>query len=204
MKLVIHQPEHIPWMGFFDKVSRGDVFVVLDTVQFEKNYYQNRNKIRSPSGEEFWVTVPVKYRFGEKIKDVKISTKEWESRFRRKYLESVERCFSNKESFKWWFPHFKAIIENSGSSISELNIRLIKFMLEVLGINTNIIIASEMNLPEVSGGTNVVEQICRELHADEYISGVGGMSYLDIPRLEPTRVVFNDPQFPHYSALERL
>jgi hypothetical protein len=43
--VAIHQPEHLPWLGFFNKIDQADLFVLLDVVQFRKNYFQNRNRI---------------------------------------------------------------------------------------------------------------------------------------------------------------
>ena len=45
MIITIHQPEHLPWLGLLNKIAKADKFVILDSVQFEKNYFQNRNKI---------------------------------------------------------------------------------------------------------------------------------------------------------------
>src|SRR5207249_11577269 len=56
--VTIHQPERLPWLGFFDKIRQADVFVMLDHVQYRKRYFQNRNRIRAEHGA-IWLTVPV-------------------------------------------------------------------------------------------------------------------------------------------------
>src|SRR2546422_6018488 len=56
------QPQYLPWLGFFDKMDRVDRFVLLDSVQYKKNEWQNRNRIRTATGWQ-WLTVPVHYRF---------------------------------------------------------------------------------------------------------------------------------------------
>ena len=71
MKIAIHQPQYLPWIGYFDKIDKADVFVLLDDVQYKKNEWQNRNRIRSSNGWQ-WITVPVQHNFGEKIDQVKI------------------------------------------------------------------------------------------------------------------------------------
>ena len=58
MIVTIHQPEHLPWLGFFDKIRQADVWVSLDHVQYRKNYFQHRNRIRGDRGA-IWLTVPV-------------------------------------------------------------------------------------------------------------------------------------------------
>ena len=68
----IHQPVYLPWLGFIEKVTSSEKFVFLDDVQFEKNGFQNRNKIRTYDGE-MWLTVPVKVKSQTLLKDVKIN-----------------------------------------------------------------------------------------------------------------------------------
>jgi hypothetical protein len=69
--LAAHQPQYLPWLGFFDKLAQADVFVLLDTVQFKKNEWQNRNRIKGPTGPQ-WLTVPVRHRFPQTIAEVEV------------------------------------------------------------------------------------------------------------------------------------
>ncbi len=71
MTVAVHQPQYVPWIGYFDKVDQCDAFVVLDTVQFKKNEFQNRNRIKTSRGWQ-WLTVPVGYRFPQTIREVPI------------------------------------------------------------------------------------------------------------------------------------
>ena len=72
MIAAIHQPQYMPWLGYMNKIANADVFVFLDTVQFKKNEWQNRNRIKGPKGWQ-WITVPVSYQFPEKICEIKIN-----------------------------------------------------------------------------------------------------------------------------------
>jgi hypothetical protein len=65
--VAVHQPQYLPWIGYFDKMRRADVFCYLDDVQYKKNEWQNRNRIKTAQDWQ-WLTVPVRYRFPEKIK----------------------------------------------------------------------------------------------------------------------------------------
>ena len=193
MRVGIHQPEHLPWYGFFDKISKVDKFVILDTVQFEKNSFQNRNNVRSGD----WFTVAIQgHSLDTQIKDIKISEVDWQT----KYF----RVLNNNYRGSWWLSDIELITQRYTDSLSELNIELIKFLLKRFKINTPLVLASELNIPRVRGGTNVVKQICERLGATEYLSGIGGRNYLDESVMGKIKVEYNNPQFPHCSALERL
>ncbi len=82
MKIAIHQPHYLPWLGYFAKWAAADLFVFLDTVQFEKNGWQNRNRIKTRDGAR-WLTVPVRASLGTPIKDVTIDERQpWPGRHR--------------------------------------------------------------------------------------------------------------------------
>ncbi|MBU2027138.1 MAG: WbqC family protein, partial [Proteobacteria bacterium] len=74
MIVAVHQPQYLPWLGYFDKIDRADVFVLLDTVQFKKNEWQNRNRIKAAAGPQ-WLTVPVTYKFPQRINEVGINNR---------------------------------------------------------------------------------------------------------------------------------
>jgi len=71
MKIAISQPTYLPWLGYFDLIDQVDVFVLLDSVQFEKQSWQQRNRIKTPTGLQ-WLTVPVEFRgrLGQRIMEV--------------------------------------------------------------------------------------------------------------------------------------
>ena len=93
-----HQPEFIPYMGFFSKISKADVFVIVDHIQFNKKYFQNRNKIKTREGW-MWLTVPVitKGRFEQKIREVEINNSlNWQ----RKHWASITLNYQKAPFFK--------------------------------------------------------------------------------------------------------
>ena len=88
MKIGISQPEHIPYIGFWNKLINSDIFILLDTVQFEKNNFQNRNRIRTKNGWD-WMTVPVEKHNHKSIKDVKINYQNnWKEDYYNKIWEN--------------------------------------------------------------------------------------------------------------------
>jgi len=166
----------MPWLGFFDKVCQADVFVLLDNVQYRKNYYQNRNKIYSGNGV-IWITVPVltRGRFGQRIDQVVINN-QGSPRWREKCWASVIQCYERTPFWSQYGEFFRQIYTRDWESLSELNIHLIDYLLKVLSIDVETIRASEM---DVSGqGSELILDICKRSNADIYLAGVSGKDYL--------------------------
>jgi len=95
MIVAVHQPQYLPWLGYFAKIDRADVFVLLDTVQFKKNEWQNRNRIKTAQGWQ-WLTVPVTYRFPQRIDEVAVNNRDpWQHKQRQAVV-------SNYRKARWW------------------------------------------------------------------------------------------------------
>ena len=94
MRVAIHQPQYLPWLGYLAKWAAADVFVFLDTVQYEKNGWQNRNRIKTPTGPR-WLTVPVHARLGTPIDEVTVDTAQpWGER----HLRAIEQAEAAHEA----------------------------------------------------------------------------------------------------------
>jgi len=128
MIVAIHQPNFLPWAGYFYKIAKSDIFVLLDNVQYSKNGFINRNKIKMPSGSDSWLTIPVKSSgLSELIKDVKISHNiDW----RRKHLQTLEMSYKRAEFFNQLYEDIKNIYyETDWHNLCSLNISLLKHIL---------------------------------------------------------------------------
>jgi len=197
MILTIHQPEHMVWLGLLDKISKADVFVALDTVQFRKNYFQNRNKIRTDQGEQ-WMTVPlVKCSSSTLIQNIRIA---YGTGWTTKYLNKIRESYRDSTYFNDYYPELENIFLEKYEFLSELNIELIIRFMQWFQIKTEVIIASSMGLEAVKGGTEVNFQICNAVDADCYLSGPFGKKYLDLTRFREggIEVVFHEFQQPEY------
>ena len=123
-KISIHQPEHLPWLGFLHKVMSVDEFVLLDNVQFEKDYFQNRNKIKTNEGWQ-WVTLPVKkIKHEQKINEIKIS---YDQNWQHRNLEIIKNNYIKAKYFSQYFQDFKEIYQSKFNLLRDFNIALIKF-----------------------------------------------------------------------------
>ncbi|NOY80702.1 MAG: WbqC family protein [Kiritimatiellaeota bacterium] len=196
MICAIHQPHFIPWLGYFDKIFRADVFVFLDCVQFKKNEYQNRNRVLTPQGPA-WLTVPVSFRFGDRIDQVKVAA---DGRWRKKLLRTVAMSYARAPGYAAAFPGFEAIIlEESWRSLAELNTATVLWLLDLFGIRTPTHRCTDLG-PLSDAPTGRLIDICRAVGADVYLSGAGGRDYLEQELFEAAGIelVFQDFEHPVY------
>lgn len=198
MIIAIHQPQYLPWLGYFDKIEESDVFVFLDNVQFKKNEWQNRNKIKTSDGWQ-WLSVPVIHSFGQDICEVEINnTVQWG----RKHLNALATHYSKAPFFKDHIDFFENTYSQEWKRLAEINIHLIHYLTEALGIkNKKFVIASGLSARE--GSTERLADICRQLNGDVYLSGRDGSKYLDLElfKQQGIQVVFQDYKHPRYPQL---
>jgi len=191
-KVSIHQPEHLPWLGFIHKVMSVDEFVLLDNVQFNKNYFHNRNKIKTSQGWQ-WLTVPIKKkRNHQNINEVEIS---YEQDWQLKNLKSIKSSYAKAKYFSQYSKDFKDIYQTKFKLLRDLNIELIKFIFKKFGLNTKIHIASE--LIDKSEKTELLLSICQKLGADVYLSGISGKDYLDVFKFKKANIKVEFQNFEH-------
>lgn len=174
--IAIHQPEHMPWGGFFNKMCKCDVFVILDSVQFAKNNWQNRNQFIDRQGNRYWLTVPVKLKnhIQKEFREVEIVA---EGPWRRKYLNSLKMNYASFSSFYPYFGAVEEILSRPYVKLVDLNMALITYFRKLFDINNQIVFASSLG---VTGNKNaLLVNICKKLGATSYISGLGGQAYLD-------------------------
>ncbi len=175
MIISVHQPQYLPWLGYFDKISRSDCFVFLDNVQYKEREFQNRNKIRTDKGW-IWLSVPVisQGQGRQNISEVRIDN---EIPWPRKHLGSIRTAYASAEYFKEYFPGLEEVLNRKWEYLKDLNIELIRFILKVLSISTPISFESDLKITTVR--TERIIDICKKLKADTYFSGSGGKEYLD-------------------------
>lgn len=193
--VTIHQPEYLPWLGFFDRVCRSDIFVILDDVGYQKNGFINRNKIKTSQGWQ-WITVPVIGRSpNQQINKVLIDNSHpW----RDNHWKALYFNYSKAPFLKEYSDFFASVFKKKWEKISELDCFLIENIIKILGFKTKIERISMMNLPGMT--TDRLVNICKEVGADTYLSGPGGKGYLEIEKFkkEKINVVFQEFVHPEY------
>lgn len=193
MVISVHQPQYIPWLGYFDKINKSDCFVFLDRVQYKAREYQNRNKICTKDGW-IWLTVPVisKGLGRQRICDVKVDN---DTDWQQKHLRSLKSCYSRTPFFKEHYHFFENIYSAKWERLIELNAHIIKYILKELKIETPLYYESKMDIS--LQGTDRVIEICRKLKARTYLSGIGGGDYLEEEKFVKAGIKLKYQNFTH-------
>lgn len=172
MIVAIHQPNYIPWLGYFDKISKSDIFVFLDHVEFSKNGFINRNKV-AVNNSPTWLTVPVPKKYHKSsIMDIHVEDHKW----RRKHLKTLQQSYSSFSGNQEYLKAYGQII-NSSTSLCEINISLILWCCSVLGIESKFVRSSQLNLSD-NTKTDLLVEITQACGAQTYLSGQGASEYL--------------------------
>ena len=213
MKVAIHQPNYLPYLGFFHKLSLVDTFVIMDDTQYDKKF-TNRNKIKVP-GNWIWLTVPInkKHKFvANKI--VEINNEEnWQS----DHFEKINRSYSNSEFFKKNYKtFFEKIYSKKWDHLFTLNYELIIQLIDWLDIKIEVIKESELNIN--GNSTERLVNISKKIGAETYVSGIGGKEYMNKKMFETNNIkieyqnfkcpiykqVFNSEFIPNLSIIDLL
>lgn len=170
------QPELLPWLNFFDKVDFSDRFILLDNVQFERRYFQNRFKIRDGAGGFQLVTLPVQKAVRETaINDIKIAQDDPRM---PKILNLVSDRYKKAPFFNQYFSRLSDIFR-SFDNLARLNICLIEFISDEFGLNKSFERASEVVTSMTETGSRRILQLCKVTGANQYLSGRMGSDYLN-------------------------
>lgn len=199
MILSAHQPAYLPWLGYFEKIARSDVFVYLDTVQFEKNSFINRNRLKTPQGVK-WLTVPVKLKghIDSNLMETQIDDAQpW----RIKHLKTIEMNYRKAPFFLVRFPALQNLILEPEQLLSEMCWQQLMFWLSELNITTKVVRSSELAVN--SSKSDLVLDLCKYFEADHYLSGAFGRDYLDELAFTASGVKVEYQNFKHpvYSQL---
>lgn len=173
MIVTIHQPNFLPYPGFFNKIVQSDVLVLQDDVKFCEGF-SNRNKIISSNGWS-WITVPIKKNHNLlPINEVQIFN---DSKWSRIHMKQLSGAYNKTKFFHLYKSELEEILKKEFISLFKLNFELITKIISWLDINVEIILESELNIKGTS--TTRLVNVCKELGAGTYLSGPGGKNYIN-------------------------
>lgn len=174
-KIVITQSNYIPWKGYFDSIAISDEFVIYDDMQYTKRDWRNRNIIKTNNGLK-WLTIPVevKGKFYQKIKDTKISDKNWNIN----HLSILKHNYKNSKKFNEVIDFIEYLYFNATQNyLTEINVHFLTELTKYLKIKQNFKFSNDFNLSDDRNQRLV--DICLELKGTQYFSGPSARNYMD-------------------------
>jgi hypothetical protein len=165
MKIAIHQPHYLPWLGYFAKWAAADLFVFLDTVQYEKNGWQNRNRIKTREGPR-WLTVPVRAKLGTPIRDVLVdSSQNW----RVRHLAAIENAYGGAQEWRRLREELHTFYGRAWDHLAPAATASAEWLAGKLGLATPTRLASEIELPAdaQADATARLVGVCRAVEPGE-------------------------------------
>jgi hypothetical protein len=176
-----------------------DEFILYDDVQYTKNDWRNRNKIKTKQGIQ-WLTIPVRRKkISQLIKDSKVQDKRWS----KKHWTAIKQTYSKALYFKEYKDIFEELyLNNEEEYLSQINYKFIVAICKILGITTKIRWSSEFNL--IDGQTEKLVGICKDCNANVYLSGPAAKNYFDedLAKKENIKVEWMDySDYPEYNQL---
>lgn len=195
----ILQPGYLPWLGFFEQLYRSDVFVLYDDVQYDKNGWRNRNRIKTAQGAA-WLTVPVltKGKSAQRVAETLIDPKE---RWYEKHAKTLQMNYAKAPFFRSYFPEIEKVLSHDWNLLVDLDEALIRMIAGFLGLEREIVRSSTLR---IEGDTaRRLIGLCKHFGADYFYEGEAGKDYIqpaDFQR-EGIRVEFQKYQHPVYHQL---
>jgi hypothetical protein len=193
MIVAIHQPNYLPWLGYFFKIAQSDAFVLLDDVQYSKNSYTNRVKIMR-EGAARWLTQPVSFRFGDPINIVTFARDDW----KKAHLDSLEGAYRRAPEFTSVWPEIAALYGGlNEENISAANAKIIMGICEHLNISCRFHLSSEIEVHDARSEDRLIEIVDQIAPGGCYLSGRGGAQYQDPGKFSAAGLELKYANFQH-------
>lgn len=173
-KVAILQSNYIPWKGYFDMINMVDEFILYDTVQYTKNDWRNRNKIKTAQGIQ-WLTIPIRQiHLDQRIEETTTANNRW----RQKHWKALTQNYAKTLYFKDYKDIFETLyLDSNETYLSKINYQFIITICDILGVTTKIRHANTFQLEK--GQTEAILSICKQCNADTYLSGPAAKDYFD-------------------------
>ena len=177
--VVIHQPDFLPYLGFFDRLNKADIYVVFDNVQYVRSSrgWTSRDKIKTKNGEK-WITVSTqKAPRDTAINQILLSeVEDW----RQEHLNLIRENYKHSDYFMEIMPYIEALYQSKQKRMMDFNMESIQMLIKLFDIEVEIVIASELN--PVGKSNELIIDIMKKLDCYKYLSGDGARDYY-VPEL---------------------
>jgi hypothetical protein len=207
MIVAAHQPSFLPWLGYLDKMAKSDLFVVMDDLQYERQNFQNRNRIKIDTGVA-WLTVPLyRGKQNDRLCDKVIcNAGNPKQHWQRRVWRTIQTCYRRAPHFADYAPELEAVFARPWERLLDLDLAVLELARSWLGIRVPIIRSSTLQLRGTK--TDRIVDMCKKVNARGYLTGSGGsQEYLDTEVLGRNGICvvwqsFDHPRYPQrYPAL---
>ena len=196
MIVTIHQPNYLPYLGFFDKMKKADIMVIHDDAQFSRQDFQHRNRIRIRNGWT-WLTVPVQ-KAEIPINEIKIKNElriGGKPKWSDAHFILIKNNYIKTQYYRTYEDEIKKIFEKKYDKLVDLNMELIKFLIKAFDIDIKIVYSSEFGFKSKSTQKSI--DTVEALGGDVYLSGPMGCNYLDVTLFEESAIKLELQNFKH-------
>jgi hypothetical protein len=219
LKVSMHQPNFLPYSGFFEKIARSDLFVIVDHLTFSKgkDNWHHRNRIRVPNGEGWdYITLPVSEHWNWKpFTEARLSDN---AQFKKKkHLKTLVQNYFKAPYFDRFFHDFSELYYQDNRNLADFNVSLIKWFMKKFRIRTPVLRASEIGFDPSLTKDDMIIDMMRRVNGTHFLSGDGARSYIQPGKFEeagiplefqnfspePYPQMFND-FVPYLSAFDML
>lgn len=197
--IAISQPTYLPWLGYFEQIAKSDYFVFLDTVQYERQSWQSRNRIKDNHDQMLWLSVPVAtHSLDTAVADIKVALQN--GNWQRKHLNSIRTHLAKTPYLGEVLTLLEGVYQQKHTKLADLNVSLITAVCRSMGIKTTLLRASEL---KVSGNkADLLLQIIKQLGGTCYFANQGSKVYLeqehDSFRAQGVNICYQQWQHPVY------
>lgn len=190
-----HQVHFLPYLGFFDKLMKSDVFILVDDFQYVKQGHQNRNYIKTSEGA-LWLTISVSnFNQGDMIKDIKVSNHD----FIKQHLGAIRGAYAKTKYFNTYFLDIEKLYLScvNKEKLSEISMIFLNYFIKILETETKIVHIKDLNVVPADEPTQRIANMCKAVGADTYLSGDGAKDYLLPDVLEENGINLKWQNFKH-------
>lgn len=192
------QPTYLPWIGYLDLIDQVDSFVFLDDVQFEKQSWQQRNRVKTSDGWQ-WLSIPVIRKFPQRLDATRINNSQ---NWMRKHWKTIEQHYRRGKYWEEYYTPLLEIYSREWAHLVDLNLEIIFWLMKEFGIHTKTLRASV--LPISGKKVSLLLDICHYLGADVYLSPTGSAVYIEEDNrfdAEGIRLKYQHYRHPVYNQL---
>jgi len=191
--VAVHQPNYLPWLGYFHKMAVADVFVFLDNVQFPKHSYTNRVRVLG-GGKVRWLTVPVAVRLGDPINGVRPAKATWA----QSHLDTLKGLYGKTVHFDEVWGWLRDLYQGlPDADIAAINRKQVEAIAGKIGLRCRFVAASDVDVGDRTGDDRLVALVSAIAPGATYLSGQGGDNYQDENKFRDAGLGFRRAGFRH-------